>query len=397
MSAGLLDFPWWGYVLALLGLTHITIAAVTIYLHRNQAHRALDLHPLVSHFFRFWLWTTTGMTTKEWVAVHRKHHAKVETPEDPHSPRQVGINKVLWGGVWLYHEEASKKDTLEQYGHGTPADWMERNVYTPYHWLGVVIMLGIDILLFGIGIGILIWIVQMVWIPFWAAGVINGIGHYWGYRNYEVNDTSTNIIPFGLLIGGEELHNNHHTYPSSAKFSNKWWEFDVAWLYIRLMQAIGLAKVKKVAPKPAFIAHKQKCDLETVRAVVRNRFQVMSRFAREVVAHVYKEELKKVDRSDREHWHLLKRAKQLLVREPIVLNEAKQQRLQVVLEKNSTLQTVYKMKQKLQDIWHRGAETQEQLIQILEDWCKQAEATGIQALKEFSARLRTYTLAATPT
>lgn len=393
MFNGLVLLPWWDYVLVTLVLTHITIASVTIYLHRNQAHRALSLHPVISHFFRFWLWLTTGMITREWTAVHRKHHAKVESPEDPHSPQQVGINKVLWLGAFLYKKEACKRETIERYGHGTPNDWIETHIYASHNSLGIMLMLVLNILLFGLIAGPIIWVVQMIWIPFWAAGVINGIGHWWGYRNYEVADYSTNIVPLGMLIGGEELHNNHHTYPSSAKFSSKWWEIDLGWTYIRILELLRLAKVKKIPPKPAFNITKQYCDLETVRAVISNRFQVMARFAREVMNYVYREELEKTDPSDKEEWTLLKRARRLMVREATLLDESSRRWLQKALDRNHRLKTVYTMKQKLQDIWQRSATTHEHLLQALEEWCRQAEATGIQALRDFSLKLRTYTLA----
>ena len=251
---GILDMPWWGYVIATFAMTHVTIAAVTIYLHRHSAHRALDLHPIVSHFFRFWLWLTTGMVTKEWTAIHRKHHAKVETIEDPHSPIALGIKKVLLEGSELYRAESKNMETMEKYGKGTPDDWIERNLYTRHSWQGVGVMMIIDLVLFG-PIGLTIWAIQMLWIPINAAGIINGVGHYWGYRNYTCEDASTNIVPWGILIGGEELHNNHHAYGTSAKFSAKWYEFDLGWLYIRTLETIGLARVRRVAPssstKPA--------------------------------------------------------------------------------------------------------------------------------------------------
>ncbi len=395
MLEGLISLPWWGYIVAALILTHVTIAAVTIYLHRHQAHRALDLHPVVSHFFRFWLWLTTGMITKEWAAIHRKHHAKVETPDDPHSPQVKGIKKVLFDGADLYRQEAKNRQTMEKYGHGTPVDWLERNVYTPHNGKGIVLMLLIDVLLFG-PIGITIWAVQMIWIPLFAAGVINGIGHYWGYRNFEVADASTNIVPWGILIGGEELHNNHHTFGSSAKLSSKWWEFDIGWMYIRLMEMLALARVKKIPPELACDTAKQHIDVETVKAVIAGRFHVMAQFAREVMKHVHREELKKADRADRESWALLKRARRLMVREAGLLDEASRKWLNKALENNGTLKTVYVMKQKLQDIWQRSATTQEHLRQALQEWCHEAEATGIEALRNFSQKLRTYTLAPTP-
>src|SRR3989344_1934460 len=279
MLEGLIVLPWWGYIIVALVFTHITIAAVTIFLHRHQAHRALVLHPIVSHFFRCWLWLTTGMVTKEWAAIHRKHHAKVETPEDPHSPQQYGIGTVMWQGSELYRKEAKNRETLERYGHGTPDDWVERHVYTGRSKHGIALMFAINVVLFG-PIGITIWAIQMIWIPVFAAGIINGIGHYWGYRNFEVADASTNIFPWGILIGGEELHNNHHTFGSSAKLSSKWWEFDIGWLYFRLMETVGLAKVKKIPPALSYNAAQQHIDIDTVRAVITARFQAMSHFAR---------------------------------------------------------------------------------------------------------------------
>jgi len=391
MLDGLIVLPWWGYFVVALVFTHITIASVTIYLHRHQAHRALDLHPLVSHFFRFWLWLTSGMVTKEWAAIHRKHHAKCETAEDPHSPQVLGIGKVLREGSELYRAEAKNQETLVKYGHGTPSDWIERHLYTPHSAKGIALMFIVNVLLFG-PIGITIWAVQMMWIPVTAAGVINGIGHYWGYRNYEAADASTNIVPWGILIGGEELHNNHHTFASSAKLSSKWWEFDIGWLYIRTLETLGLARVKKIPPELTYDRAKDHVDLETVRAVITARFVVMAQFACEVMTRVHRDELRNLDPSDKTRLTLLKRARRLMVREPRLLDEAARARLQKALEQNQTLHTVYTMKQKLADVWQRSATTQENLIQALQDWCHEAEATGIHALREFSNKLRTYSL-----
>ncbi len=389
--AGAIDLPAWGYVLAALGLTHITIASVTVYLHRCQAHRALELHPLMSHFFRFWLWLTTGMVTKQWVAIHRKHHAHVESNEDPHSPQVQGINKILWLGAWVYHCESRKGETLNQYGHGTPQDWVERKLYTAHSSLGICALLVLDVALFGLP-GAAIWLTQMVWIPFWAAGVINGIGHYAGYRNYEVADASKNIVPWGLLIGGEELHNNHHAYGSSAKFSIKRWEFDLGWGYIRILSALGLARVKKLPPALVIRENKNTFDLETVRAVVNNRVQVMANFAKEVLHHVWIEEMRRTRRHNREQWSLLKRARRFMSREAALLSETKRGVLRRVLDSNPTLHKVYVMKQRLQEIWTKSATTQENMLAALEEWCKAAEASGIDALRAFSANLRRYEL-----
>ena len=277
MYNGLFDLPWWGYVLVALALTHVTIVSVTVFLHRHQAHRALELHALPSHFFRFWLWLTTGMVTKEWAAIHRKHHAKCETAEDPHSPQTRGLHKVLWEGAELYRAEAKNVETLQRYGHGTPDDWLERKVYR-HSILGVAIMLVIDLVAFG-PLGLTIWAVQMAWIPFWAAGVVNGVGHFWGYRNYDCDDASRNLVPWGILIGGEELHNNHHSFATSAKLSAKWYEFDIGWMYIRTLSMLGLATVRRVAPRPRFSQAKPTADFDTLQAVIAHRYDVMAAFA----------------------------------------------------------------------------------------------------------------------
>ena len=390
MLNGIVDLPWWGYVLVTLGLTHITIASVTIFLHRHQAHRALDLHPVVSHFFRLWLWLTTGMETKAWAAIHRKHHARCETEEDPHSPQILGLSKVLWEGAELYRKEAANSQTLEQYGKGTPDDWLERHLYSPHSRYGIAVMFLIDVLLFG-PIGITIWAVQMIWIPFFAAGIINGIGHYWGYRNYESADAATNVVPWGILIGGEELHNNHHAFPSSAKLSSKPWEFDIGWLYIRTLQSLGLARVKKVAPEPVINPGKHTVDMETVRAILVNRFHVLSHYARDVVVPVLREELHRADQSCR---RLLRRAQRPLVRGDAVMNEDAKGRVQAALNLSQTLATVYDFKKRLQALWQSHSSSPDSLLRHLQEWCKQAEATGIKVLQDFSRTLKGYTLQA---
>jgi len=386
MESGLLDLPWWGYVAVALALTHITIAAVTIYLHRCQSHRALALHPVVSHFFRFWLWLTTGMVTKQWVAIHRKHHARVETPDDPHSPQQVGILKVLLEGTELYRAEARNAETLAKYGHGTPDDWVERHLYTRYADKGCLLMLAVDLVLFG-PIGLTVWAVQMLWIPVTAAGIINGVGHWGGYRNFETPDASTNIVPWGIIIGGEELHNNHHAFASSAKLSNKRWELDLGWVYIRVLAGLGLARVKKLPPELVIVPGKRWVDRDTVTAVITNRIQVMTGYARSVVARVHAEELKRADTSRR--W-VLRHARGLLVREESRLSEEARRRLERVLEESQALRTVYHYQRQLQAIWQERSASQERLRHALQDWCRQAEATGIRALQDFARRLPEY-------
>src|SRR5262245_41544004 len=387
LFSGLLDLPWWGYVLVALGLTHITIAAVTIFLHRCQAHRALELHPVVSHFFRLWLWLTTGMVTKEWAAIHRKHHAKCETADDPHSPQIHGINKVLWAGVFLYVKEAFNKETIERYGHGTPDDWIERNVYSSNSILGLFLMGAINVALFGLIPGLLILVVQIVWIPFWAAGVINGIGHWFGYRSYDAADASTNIVPWGILIGGEELHNNHHAFATSAKLSSKWYEFDIGWMYIRIMEMLGLATVKKVAPKPRF-APKAAADLETLHAVIANRYDVLSRYAKSM-KKTYAEEMARLAHWSPRDAEVLRSLKRALLRGQ-ALAGAESHKLGEALKKSRALETALAMRHELAALWDRSAASKEQLLRQLQDWCHRAEASGIAPLVDFSHRLRSY-------
>ena len=384
---GLIDLPWWGYVLVALGLTHITIAGVTIFLHRHQAHRALELHPIPSHFFRFWLWLTTGMVTKEWAAVHRKHHAKCETPDDPHSPQIEGINKVMWEGAELYRTASRDPEILDKFGHGTPDDWLERHVYTGRSQWGIAIMLIIDVVLFG-PIGLTIWAVQMAWIPFFAAGVINGIGHFWGYRNFDSKDSSTNIVPWGILIGGEELHNNHHAYATSARLSNKWYEFDIGWLYIRLMEMAGLAKVKKVAPAVRLELGKMRCDMATLQAVVTHRYDVLARFSHSVAATCL-EELSRlrnhgISQAERSEFSRLFKS------DPGLLSLEEKRELEGMLAKSKVLANLYAMRQELASVWQKSAASKEQLVRQLEDWCHRAEGSGIASLGEFSRQLRCY-------
>ena len=385
MFTGFFDLPWWGYVVYTLVVTHITIAAVTVFLHRHQAHRALDLHPLPSHFFRFWLWLTTGMLTKTWTAIHRKHHAKCETVDDPHSPQIFGIKKVMWEGAELYRQEGQNKETLQRYGHGTPDDWLERNVYRRDR-IGIAAMLVLNVVLFG-PIGLTIWAVQMAWIPLMAAGVINGIGHYWGYRNFQPDDASANVLPWGILIGGEELHNNHHAYPTSARLSNRWYEFDIGWLYIRVLETLRLAQVKKVAPKLRLDAAKTHCDLDTLQSVITHRYEVVAKYAKSLRRTCAGElrELKSravsVDRAALKRWLRID-ANSLPENERAKRNE--------VLHHSSNLATIYTMRDELAAIWQRSTASKEQLVRQLEDWCRRAEASGIVALKEFSRRLRSY-------
>jgi stearoyl-CoA desaturase (delta-9 desaturase) len=386
---GLIDLPWWGYVLVTLGLTHITIASVTIFLHRHQAHRALDLHPVVSHFFRFWLWLTTAQVTKEWAAIHRKHHAKCETAEDPHSPQVLGIKKVLLEGAELYRKEACNQETLQKYGHGTPDDWLERNIYTPHSAWGPVLMALINLALFGAN-GIWIWAIQMMWIPVTAAGIINGLGHYWGYRNFECEDASTNLIPWGILIGGEELHNNHHTFGTSAKLSYKWFEFDIGWMYIRIMSALRLATVRKVAPKLKLAHSRPIVDEAAVQAVIANRYALAANYARTLMDTVSSEleHLKASAKLPALKMNPSKQMKVWLKQDEKDTPLSEKLHLQQLLAQSKVLEQVYQMRQELTKIWERSNLTRAELVEQLQDWCLRAEASGIKALADFSLRLR---------
>jgi len=385
LANGLLAASWWQIVLYTLVTTHITIASVTIYLHRHQAHRAMDLHAIPSHFFRFWLWLGTGQVTKEWVSIHRKHHAKCETVDDPHSPQAHGIKKVFWEGAELYRAESKNKETMTKYGHGTPNDWLERNVYTRYSWQGVGLMMVIDLAFFGAA-GLAVWAVQMAWIPVTAAGIINGIGHYWGYRNFEAPDASTNISPWGIMIGGEELHNNHHTYPTSAKFSVKPYEFDIGWIYIRALERVGLASVKKVPPKLQLGSIQPVADEKTLEALIAHRYEVMAGFARELrragKAEIEVLKAKKADVS------VLRAANRWLHRDDDKVPAAAKPHLAQARAEHPVLDKMVTMREELRQFWMSTSASREQLASDLQAWCHRAEESGIAALREFSLKLR---------
>ncbi len=385
LANGYLNWSWWQILLLTLLLTHITIASVTIFLHRCQAHRALELHAIPSHFFRFWLWLTTGMVTKQWAAIHRKHHAKCETVDDPHSPQVLGINTVLARGAELYRAEAKNQETIEKFGHGTPDDWIEKNLYSRFQWQGVALMLIIDVILFG-ALGATVWAVQMLWIPITAAGIINGVGHYKGYRNYDCEDASTNIFPWGILIGGEELHNNHHTYATSAKLSNKWYEFDIGWLYIRSLEIMGLAKVKKLPPKPV-LAEVASASEVTLQAVIANRYEVMARYSK-ALRQTFDAEVARVRElasqySDQRSW---------LYKDEAKLSAEEKARLENLMMTNKSVKLMVEMRRDLAALWERSHTTKEQLTAQLQAWCQRAEASGMVGLQEFSLRLRRYTI-----
>ena len=385
LANGLTGAHWWQMILITLVLTHTTIASVTIFLHRHQAHRSLDLHPIVSHFFRFWLWLTTGQVTKEWAAIHRKHHAKCEQAEDPHSPHVHGIKTVLLTGAELYRKESKNQETLARYGHGTPDDWIERNLYTRYSWQGVALMMIIDLALFGVA-GMAVWAVQMAWIPVTAAGIINGAAHYWGYRNFEATDASTNISPWGILIGGEELHNNHHTYPTSAKLSVKPYEFDIGWMYIRMMEMVGLAKVKKTPPKMAFGDVRAVADEKTLEAIIANRYEVMAGYAREMRA-ACKREMQAL-KSRRGDVAVMAAARRWLHRDEEKVPASVKPQLAQVRAEHPVLDKMVTMREELRALWSSTTLSREQLAADLQAWCRRAEESGIAALRDFSIRLR---------
>lgn len=388
MYHGIIELPWWGYIIVALVLTHITIASVTIYLHRHQAHRAIDLHFLSALFFRSWLWLTTGMTTKKWTAIHRKHHALVDRAGDPHSPQILGLAKILREGAELYREAGRDPEIIETYGKGTPVDWLESKIFAPHDRIGIFIMLAIDISLFG-PIGLTIWAVQMAWIPIFAAGIVNGIGHWSGYRNFETADASTNFAPWGVLIGGEELHNNHHAFASSARFSSKSWEFDVGWFYIRGLVVMRLAKVKKLAPVPYYDRAKAMVDLDTLSAVISGRFHVMADYAKHVIKQVHREEVKNAGVATRK---LLKPTRSLLVKEACLMDKKQLTLLQTCLQHSAALAEVYEFRQQLQQIFAERTATPERLLVQLQEWCRRAEATGIAALEDFAISMRCYSL-----
>ncbi len=385
LANGLTRATWWQMVIISLVLTHITIASVTIYLHRHQAHRSLDLHPVVSHFFRFWLWLTTGQVTKEWAAIHRKHHAKCEQAEDPHSPHVHGIKTVLFTGAELYRKESKNLETLARYGHGTPDDWIERNLYTRFSWQGVALMMIIDLALFGVA-GMAVWALQMAWIPITAAGIINGAAHFWGYRNFEATDASTNISPWGILIGGEELHNNHHTYPTSAKLSVKPYEFDIGWMYIRMMEMVGLATVKKTPPKLAYGDVRAVADEKTLEAIIANRYEVMAGYAREMRA-ACKREMQALQ-SRRGDAAVMAAARRWLHRDDAKVPVSVRPHLAQVRAEHPVLDKMVTMREELRALWSSTTSTREQLAADLQAWCRRAEESGIAALRDFSIRLR---------
>jgi stearoyl-CoA desaturase (delta-9 desaturase) len=385
---GLLNLDFWGYVLASFLLVQITMMAVTLYLHRDQAHRSINLHPVLRHFFRFWIWCTSGMLTREWVAVHRKHHAFCETVDDPHSPQVFGLRKVLLEGAELYRTEKNNPETIEKYGRGAPDDWLERKIYLRFPYAGIILTLLANLLFFGIP-GIIIFAIQMASMPLFAAGVINGVGHHSGYRNFECDDAARNIVPWAFLIGGEELHNNHHAFPTSAKFSVRPWEFDIGWMYITLMRYLRLARVNKVAPRPVMQkAPESHVSIDNLRAIIVNRMHVLRDYTRHVTLPVFR-----MARSQATGSKSLRKARKLLIRRPLLLDDSARSRLNEILSNNSALQTVHEFRERLSELWSGANVSNEKLLENLKDWCRQAEESGIQVLEDFARRLRSYQLA----
>ena len=391
LDTGLLDWNWWQIALFTLVTTHITIVGVTVFLHRCQAHRALDLHAIPSHFFRAWLWLMTGMVTREWAAVHRKHHARCETPDDPHSPKTFGVRKVLLEGAELYRIASRDKALVEKFGHGCPDDWVERNVYAKHTMAGILTTLVVDLALFGV-IGLSVFAVQMLWIPVLAAGVVNGLGHFWGYRNYDCPDASTNLVPWGILIGGEELHNNHHSFGSSAKLSSKWYEFDIGWMYIRIMEMLGLAKVRKVAPAPTFVPARTVVDAQTLQAVIANRYDLMQAYGK-AVSRTLREESRRLRSAGSAQWRDLVSGRKLLAdagSDGSRLSEPHREKLGEAFASSEKLQKLVEMRDELIKTWERSNLTPDQLLAHLQQWCARAEASGVRALQEVALRMRRY-------
>ena len=389
LSGGLLQFGWLATLVWLLVATQLTIFAVTLYLHRSQAHRGVDFHPVVAHVFRFWTWLTTSMITREWVAIHRKHHAKCETEDDPHSPRFKGIRTVFWQGVELYREARGMRADIEQYGKGAPSDWIERKVYTPWATFGPTLLLFVSFALFGFK-GVAVWAIQMAWIPFWAAGVVNGLGHWWGYRNFETTDTATNLTPWGVWIGGEELHNNHHAFPSSAKFALRKWEFDIGWMVIKSLEAVGLAKVLRVAPSLDVRPNIHVPDTDTMRALLTHRFQAMTDFQRNVLTPALREEAQAAGAKLRSL--LPRKLRKGLVDDGRWLQPDARAQLQQWVDQRPRIRTLVEHRARLSALLEARSQNASEALQALQAWCREAEASGNRALQAYSARLKGYSL-----
>ena len=387
LQQGILNFSLLQLIITLLIVTQITILAVTLYLHRDQTHRGLQLHPIIRHFFRLHLWLTTGMLTKDWVAIHRKHHAKCETQDDPHSPQYYGIKTVLYSGVELYTKERKNKETLDKYGKGTPNDWLERNIYTRFHFLGIFIMLLIDVALFG-AIGITFWAIQIIWIPFFAAGVINGLAHWYGYRNYSTEDCSTNISRFGVVIGGEELHNNHHAFPSSCKFAHKKGEYDWGWYVIKVLSSVGLAKIKKTVPELEQSSNKN-LDLEAVKAMLTHKVNLLQVYVKDVIKPAISQEYDLRSKQIKQSSDKFLNSMSIDWR---FLDDEAKELFKQYIQTSPTIETIIKYRDELKSIWESNGKTSEQMIEAIRIWCQKAEKSGVKVLQDYALKLQTYRL-----
>ncbi len=383
---GLVNLGFWGYVGVALLFMHVTLLGITLYYHRDQAHRAINLHPALRHFFRFWLWMNTGANTREWVAVHRKHHAFCETKGDPHSPKVFGLRTVLLRGAELYRAEAANPATVEKYSKGTPDDWMERNVYGRFSNGGIALLVVTDIVLFGVP-GIILLSIQLITMPVLAAGVINGLGHAKGYRNFETEDASTNLWPIAFFVAGEELHNNHHAFPSSAKFSLRRGELDLGWLHIKLLAALGLVEIRRVAPEPELASAPGTLDLTALRSIIINRMHVLRHYSQSVTLPVLRAELERVGENA---GAALRRARRFLSRHPSMLDAASQQRLAELTSKHPSFKTVLEFRTELKALWSGAHRSNELLLADMKAWCAKAEASGIQKLQDFAGYLRSF-------
>lgn len=383
---GLLDLPWWGYVVWAFVWIQITMMAITLYFHRSQAHRSVDLHPVLQHFFRFWLWITTGAPTKEWVAVHRKHHALCERDGDPHSPVVYGLKRVVLEGAELYKREAAKPETLEKYGKGTPDDWVERNIYSRLDYTGIGLLVLFNIVMFG-AIGIILVAVELAAMPVLAAGIVNGVCHARGYRNFETNDASTNLWPIAVLIGGEELHNNHHAFPTSARFSLRKGEFDIGWLYLRIFSLLGLAHVRRVASEPDLAEPTGAPDLETLRAILVNRMHVLRAYMHTVTLPVLRRECESMGSNARA---VLPKVRRWLTRQPQLLDESDRHKLRELKAQLPAFGLVLEYRNELKLLWEGAHTSNERLLDDFLQWCRRAEESGNQYLQDFVAYLRSY-------
>ena len=380
---GLVELPLWGYALVTFLTIQTMFLGVTLYLHRDQSHGGLILHPALRHVFRFWLWFSSGAVTKQWVAVHRRHHALADRQGDPHSPVVFGLRRVVFEGYELYRDASRDPETLRNYGRGTPEDWIERHVYSRHPYLGLVLFSAAHLLLFGVP-AIMMLAVHLAAQPFFAGGIINGLGHAVGYRSFEMPTTATNLVPWALLLGGEELHNNHHAFPRSARFSVQRWEIDIGWLWIRLFSALGLAKARWIAPRPHFERRRRDLDADTVNALFVNRMHVLRDYARRVVLPVCRELARREGRG------VPVIAPKLLIRHPALLAEEARRKLRELLERYEVLRRVIEYRDSLQQLWNGTSANQARAVAQLREWCRRAEASGIRALREFALALPAY-------